>query len=48
MAPTREIAHQPQAQETMTEPQANDVIAMQPVCIFRPLAAVPTLQAASD
>jgi hypothetical protein len=45
MAPTQEIAQQPQAQETMTEPQANGVITEQPVCIFRPLAAVLTLQA---
>jgi hypothetical protein len=31
MAPTQEIIQQPQAQETMTEPQANGVIAEQPV-----------------
>ena len=47
MAPTQEIAQQPQAQEMMTEPQANSVIAEQPVCILRPLAAVLTLQAVS-
>jgi hypothetical protein len=47
MAPTQEIAQQPQVQEMMTEPQANGVIVEQPVCIFRPLAVVLTLQAAS-
>jgi hypothetical protein len=33
MAPTQEIVQQPQAQETMTEPQANGVIAHQPVSL---------------
>jgi hypothetical protein len=32
MAPTQEIVQQPQAQESMTEPQANAVISQQPVC----------------
>jgi hypothetical protein len=33
MAPTQEIVQQPQAQETMTEPQANGVTADQPVSL---------------